>query len=94
MNGIESLIFSGLLLSFLLGCILAIYLHDLLYAVLVSGGASAILSLIFYVLQAPDVAITEAAVGAGLSTVLFVIAINLTQREEKSENVSRVVTPK
>ncbi|QGP91024.1 hypothetical protein MGLY_03480 [Neomoorella glycerini] len=92
MNGIEAYIFYGLLLFFLLACVLAVHQHDLLYAVLASGGASAILALVFYMLQAPDVAITEAAVGAGLSTVLYVLAISLTKREEEAEGLSKVVT--
>ena len=34
-------------------------------------------------LDAPDVAFTEAAVGAGISTVLMLATMNLTTREEK-----------
>ena len=44
---------------------------------------SLLLSLEFYLLQAPDVAITEAAVGAGLSTAIFIIAIGKTRRFEE-----------
>lgn len=36
---------------------------------------SLVSALLFYILRAPDVAITEAAVGAGVSTVIFVWAI-------------------
>ena len=32
---------------------------------------------------APDVAVTEAAVGAGITTVLFLVAIARTERREK-----------
>jgi len=34
-------------------------------------------------LDAPDVAFTEAAVGAGISTVVFLVTLSLTTREEK-----------
>ncbi len=39
---------------------------------------SFLLALEFYILQAPDVAIAEAAIGAGLTTAIFIIAIRGT----------------
>jgi len=63
--------------------LVAVELKDLLHSVIVLGGASVLLAVIFYMLQAPDVAITQAAVGAGVTTVLFVIAISRTRREER-----------
>ncbi|MEN8125135.1 MAG: hydrogenase subunit MbhD domain-containing protein [Bacteroidota bacterium] len=63
----------------------AIYsvLHrDLLFAVLGTGIVSVILSLFFYLLQAPDVALTEAAIGIALTTIIFVITIRNTSRDE------------
>lgn len=56
---------------------------DLLHAVIALSGISLVSALIFYILQAPDVAITEAAVGAGVSTVIFVWAIKATQRRDE-----------
>ena len=61
--------------------LVAIELKDLLYSVIVLAGSSITLAVIFYMLQAPDIAITQAAVGAGVTTVLFVIAIS-RRREE------------
>ncbi len=43
----------------------------------------------FILLDAPDVALTEAAVGAGISTVLLLSALALTAEEEKVEGVRR-----
>ncbi len=43
---------------------------------------SLILSLEFYVLQAPDVAIAEAGVGACLTTAMYLLAIKNTTDEE------------
>ena len=43
---------------------------------------SFLLSIEFYILQAPDVAIAEAAVGAGVSTAIFLIAIRATHDQE------------
>ncbi len=78
----DTIIQSVFLILLLVMSVVAIELKDLLYAVIVLGGSSITLALVFYMLQAPDIAITQAAVGAGVSTVLFVIAISRTRREE------------
>jgi multicomponent Na+:H+ antiporter subunit B len=55
-----------------------------LFAVVMLGGVfSLITSGLFVVMDAPDVAFTEAAVGAGVVTVLLLGAIALTTRREK-----------
>jgi uncharacterized MnhB-related membrane protein len=79
---IEILIQNVLLVFLLVLIIMAIEFKDLLYSVIILTGASITLAVIFYMLQAPDIAITQAAVGAGISTVLYVIAISRTRREE------------
>ena len=43
------------------------------------------MALEFVILQAPDVAIAEASVGAVLSTVIFVIAVKKTTSKEEEE---------
>ena len=60
----------------------AIRQKDLLYAVIATGVVSLILSIIFLMLQAPDVALTEAAIGIALTTIVFVITIRNTSRYE------------
>ncbi len=62
--------------------IYAVMQKDLLYAVLATGIISVVLSVFFYLLQAPDVAITEAAIGIALTTIIFVITIRNTSRNE------------
>ena len=79
---IETIIQSVLLLLLFVLNVIAIELKDLLYSVILLGGSSITLAVVFFMLQAPDIAITHAAVGAGVSTVLFVIAISRTRREE------------
>jgi energy-converting hydrogenase B subunit D len=37
---------------------------------------------LYYLLQAPDVALTEAAIGVALTTIIFVITIRNTVRME------------
>jgi len=56
--------------------------RDLLFAVMGTGIISLILSFFFYILQAPDVALTEAAIGIALTTIIFVITIRNTTRDE------------
>ncbi len=62
--------------------VVAVLLKDLLAAVVAVAAMSLLLSLEFYILQAPDVAIAQAGVGACLTTAIFVIAIRATKRME------------
>jgi len=78
----ETIILSFFLILMLVLSLIAIQLKDLLYSVIMLGGSSIALAVIFYMLQAPDIAITQAAVGAGVSTILFIITISRTRREE------------
>ncbi len=63
--------------------IAALIFKDLLNAVIASCIVSLIAALLFYFLQAPDVAMTEAAIGAALITGIFVIAVRRTKRYEE-----------
>lgn len=59
-----------------------------LFAVVMLGGIYSLLSAQMFVnLDAVDVAFTEAAVGAGISTVLMLGTLALTSREEKREKI-------
>jgi uncharacterized MnhB-related membrane protein len=62
----------------------AIYLKDLIAAAIAVAAMSLLLSLEFYILQAPDVAIAEAGVGACLTTAILIISIRATKREEEA----------
>ena len=64
--------------------VVAVLLKDLLAAVIALAAMSLLLSLEFYILQAPDVAIAEAGVGACLTTAIFIIAIKATKRMEEA----------
>lgn len=66
--------------------ITAIYValsRDLMAVVMVFGAYSLLSAGMFMVLDAPDVAFTEAAVGAGVSTLLMLIALSKTGRFER-----------
>lgn len=56
---------------------------DLFVAVMLTGIFSLLMAANFFVLDAADVALTEAAVGAGITTVLFLVALALTAEREQ-----------
>jgi len=62
--------------------LITVLLRDLLAAAISLAAMSLLLSLEFYLLQAPDVAIAQAGVGACLSTAIVIIAIKGTKRTE------------
>lgn len=59
-----------------------IRLKDLFAAVMLMGIFSLLSACLFTVMDAVDVAFTEAAVGAGISTILMLATLALTEREE------------
>ncbi len=72
-----------LLLLFLIVCAVAVArTRDLLSAVIMFAAYSLVMAIIWQMLGSPDVAITEAALGAGVTTFLFIAAISRTQRTE------------
>jgi multicomponent Na+:H+ antiporter subunit B len=67
------------LLVFVVGCAVgAALLEDTLAAVMAFATYSLGVSVLWLVLQAPDVGLTEAAVGAGIMTILFLLALSNT----------------
>ncbi len=73
-----------LLLLFLVICaITAGRSKDLISAAIVFAAYSLTMALLWQQLAAPDVAITEAAMGAGVTTLLLFAAISRTRRMER-----------
>ncbi len=73
-----------LILTFvIIAAIGAITVKDLLSAAILFGAYSFMMCLLWSVMGAVDVAFTEASVGAGVSTVLFVAAVFRTSRRTK-----------
>ena len=72
-----------LVLVMLISAISASIFKDLINAVIASCLVSLIAAILFYLLQAPDVAMAEAAIGAALVTAVFAIAIIRTKRYEE-----------
>lgn len=79
-------------IGILLCSIQAVRASRLLFSALWLAGSSALISLLLYLLGAPEVAVIELSVGAGLVTVLFVFAINITG-EENIASVSLIPKP-
>ena len=80
-----SIMIDMFLLSLLVFIAVIILRTGKLFAVIVmSGGYSLTSAAIFVNLDAVDVAFTEAAVGAGISTVLFLAAMSFLPAEEKA----------
>lgn len=75
----HALVIAGLIIS----ALLVFHFRDLLAAALAAGLFSFLISLEFYILQAPDVAISQAGIGAGLTTAIFILAIRSTRRYEE-----------
>ena len=61
-----------------------VHLRNLFAAVMLVGIYSLLTAAVFVILDAVDVAFTEAAVGAGISTILMLAALALTGREQSA----------
>ncbi|MEW6381851.1 MAG: hydrogenase subunit MbhD domain-containing protein [bacterium] len=72
-----------IILIFLVATALAaIMSRDLLESVIIYSAYSFTITVTYSILRAVDVAMTEAAVGAGISSILFVAALCRTKRRE------------
>ena len=73
-------IFIYVLLAFLIVCAISVsFSTNLLNSILIFMSYSLIMSVIWIVLESPDLAITEAAVGAGVTSILFFITLKKIQ---------------
>lgn len=69
-------IFKGILLLFLIICAIAVSVSkNLLTSIIIYMSYSLIMCIIWILLESPDLAITEAAVGAGITSVLFFVTL-------------------
>ena len=67
----------------ILSAILTVELKDILYAILSFCGMCIILGAIFWILNAPYVAVFQLLVYAGAIVSIFIAAVMLTTREER-----------
>ncbi|WP_198470025.1 hydrogenase subunit MbhD domain-containing protein [Acetomicrobium sp. S15 = DSM 107314] len=74
---------AAVLILIVVSAFFAAWFRDLLAAVVSLAIMSLVISLEFYILQAPDVAIAEAGIGAGLSTAIYMIALRACKRTRR-----------
>lgn len=83
-------VFQYILLGFLVVCAISVsFSKSLLNSILIFMSYSLIMSIIWILLESPDLAITEAAVGAGVTSVLFFATLKkihaMREEDEKDE---------
>lgn len=79
-----------LMLVFLIACAIAVCVtRDLLTSVIIYMGYSMIMSIIWITLESPDLAITEAAVGAGITSLLFFLTLKKIHAIDARNEVRR-----
>ncbi|KDR94573.1 Uncharacterized MnhB-related membrane protein [Peptoclostridium litorale DSM 5388] len=77
-------LFSLIMLLFLIGSSIAVSLiKDMLSTIIVFMVYSLIMAILWQQLNAPDLAITEAAVGAGVTTLLFILTLKRMRGERR-----------
>lgn len=79
---IETFIDISLLTLLAITAISIVYMRNILSVIMLSSIYSLVSATFFVVLDAVDVAFTEAAVGAGITTVLFLAALALTGKDQ------------
>ncbi len=80
-------LFTWILLGFLVVCAIAVsFSKNLLNSILIFMSYSLVMSIIWIILESPDLAITEAAVGAGITSVLFFVTLKKIQAVIRSDN--------
>jgi len=91
-----------LLMIFLVVCAISVsFSKNLLNSVIIFMSYSTVMAIIWILLESPDLAITEAAVGAGITSVLFFVTLKkiktideMVAKEDPAPSVSETVTGK
>lgn len=89
------IVFESLLFIFLIICAVSVsFSKNLLNSVLIYMSYSLVMSLIWICLESPDLGITEAAVGAGVTSILFFITLKKIHaiKEEKDHETKEEST--
>ena len=87
-----------LMLLFLIVCAVFVCIsRDLLTSVVIYMGFSLIMSIVWITLESPDLAITEAAVGAGITSLLFFLTLKkihaIDARNQVREQAAKAQEP-
>ncbi len=87
---ISEILINAFLVTTMLGIAIAVVrVTAVIFTVILTGAYSLVSALMFVTLDAVDVAFTEASVGAGISTILFVAAMAYLPKEETSETFNK-----
>ena len=73
-----------LLVLMLISSVIALQIRDMLASVLLLGVFSLLSCLVFFLFHAPDVALTEAAVGTGVGTLVMIWIVHRTGRRDRT----------
>lgn len=77
-------ILNVIIIIFLIMCAISVEkTKDLVSAVIIFSAYSLMMSVLWLILKTPDVALTEAVIGAGVTSLLFIAVIAKTKRYEK-----------
>ena len=77
-------VLSTILLTFLVLCaVSACVTRNLLISIVIFMGYSLVMSVVWLLLESPDLAITEAAVGAGITSILFFVTLKRIQQIDR-----------
>lgn len=85
-------VFQIVLFIFLIVCAISVsFSKNLLNSIIIFMSYSLIMSIIWILLESPDLAITEAAVGAGITSILFFVTLKkiraiIALDEDKADN--------
>lgn len=81
-------IFKIILLCLLIVCAISVWFSkNLLVSIVVFMSYSLIMSVIWMMLEAPDLAITEAAVGAGVTSIIFFVTLKKIKKIDEGGEI-------
>lgn len=76
-----------ILIAFLLICAISVCItNNLLVSLIIFTAYSLVMSVVWLFLESPDLAITEAAVGAGVTSILFFITLKKVNKMDDKED--------
>jgi len=83
MSGVMTMMMVVLCVAMIGAALLAIKGKSLPIAILAAGLVSLVASVVFLIMASPDVAMTEAAIGSGLTTFLFFFVLGRVRAGER-----------
>jgi len=82
--GLQAVLLTGMVVL----AVMILRWHALMASAVALAAFSLMMALEFYLLQAPDVAIAEAGIGAGLTTAILVVGIRAVRRTPEAPDNS------